>query len=298
MLEPAGPRSDVVAVVVTYNPGDDLVLNLSELRSQIAEVLVVDNGSVDAAAVESAAVAAGCAFQANAENRGIAAALNQGAALALQRGATWLATYDQDSLLPRGAIEGVLARLALQPEAARFAVVAPSHQDRGTSRDYHHRVDILEETREWRVLRCTITSGSLIRCDVLAQEGLFEERLFIDAVDLEFCMRIRRHGWRIGEARDIVMAHSLGASTEHRLLGVRLVCTHHSPLRRYYITRNMLEVCTRYFLFDPAWCAKGLAVMLSGAVASVLGEREKAAKLLAVARGFRDFGLRRFGAYR
>lgn len=288
----------MLAVVVTFNPGDDLVRNLSELRSQIADVLVVDNGSVDTAAVRSAAVATGCAFQANGKNRGIAAALNQGAELALQSGATWLATFDQDSLLPAGAIEGLLTRLARQPEAERFGIVAPAHCDRGTNHDYHHPVDIVEETQEWRVLRCTITSGSLIRCDVLAQVGCFEERLFIDAVDLEFCMRIRRHGWRIGEARDIVMAHSIGASTEHRVLGVRMVCTHHSPVRRYYITRNMLEVCTRYLLFDPAWCAKGLAVMLSGAVASVLGERDKLAKLRAVARGFLDFGLRRFGAYR
>jgi rhamnosyltransferase len=298
MSESGEPRSDVLAVVVTYNPDDDLVRNLAALRSQVAEVLVVDNGSVDAAVVQSAAATARCAFQANGENRGIAAALNQGAALALQRGATWLATFDQDSLVPTGAIEGVLARLARQPDAARFGIVAPSHRDRGTSHDYHHPVDILGETPDWRNLRCTITSGSLIRCEVLAQAGLFEERLFIDAVDLEFCMRIRRYGWRIGEARDIVMAHSIGASTEHRVLGVRMVCTHHSPLRRYYITRNMLEVCTRYFLFDPAWCAKGVAVMLSGAVASVVGEREKLAKFRAVARGFRDFGLRRFGAYR
>jgi rhamnosyltransferase len=288
----------VVAVVVTYNPGPELAENLMALRDQCTEVVVVDNGSANGRWVAELAMHLGVRFIPNERNLGVATALNQGRTLAIERGAEWLATFDQDSLLPFGAVQAVLAQLTQQPDPHRYGIVTTAHCDRGIQRDYHHPVDIIKETEHWRILRSTITSGSLIRCDVLQAIGPFDERLFIDAVDLEFCLRMRRRGWLIGEAREIVMQHSIGAATQHRLLGVRLVCTHHSAVRRYYITRNMLEVCVRHVLFDPRWALKGLAIIAAGALMSVLREQDKLAKLLAVLRGFRDFGLRRFGSHR
>lgn len=292
------PSDQVLATVVTYNPDDALGIHLAALRSQIARVVVVDNGSRNVADVRAAAASTGCEVIANAVNRGIAAALNQGRELALSAGVPWLATFDQDSLLPPHAISTLLAQLASHPSPDRVGVLAPAHCDRATHADYHHPLDILEETPQWRLLRSTITSGSLIRREALVQLGGFEERLFIDSVDHEFCLRLRRHGWLVAEDRRVVMPHSIGASTEHRLLGVRLVCTHHAPVRRYYITRNLLEVCFRYALVDPVWCGKGLLQWIAGSMAVLLFEQQKAEKVGAMAQGVRDFILRRFGARR
>jgi rhamnosyltransferase len=285
----------VVAAVVTYNPGDDLAQNLRSLRMQASHVVVIDNGSTNFEAVRQAAAEADCELVANGANLGVATALNQGAAKAFERGAEWFAMFDQDSLLPEGAIDGVLACHEAHPQRDRIGMVGVSHRDRGTQADYHNRLDILEETPEWRLLRVTITSGSLVRCDVLREVGLFEDRLFIDSVDHEFCLRMRRKGWLLMESRGQVMAHSIGASTAHRLLGFRLVCTHHSALRRYYITRNLLEVGVRNLWFDPTWSIKSLWQLAAGDAAAVLYERDKLAKLRAVLVGVAHFAVRRFG---
>lgn len=289
----AGPA--VAGVVVTYNPGPYLAGHLRALREQIAQVVVVDNGSADLEAVRSACAQAGCRLVRNERNLGIAAALNQGAAAALEAGADWLAMFDQDSLPPAGAVDALLQVVRQHPRGDRIGVVAMTHSDRGTGRPYHAPSDVLEETAQWRVLRSTITSGSLARCEVLRQLGGFEERLFIDVVDHEFCLRIRRHGWLVVEAPQVVMSHSLGASRVHRVLGRDTVLTHHSPLRRYYMTRNQLEICTRYLMFDPLWCSRVLATLASGTVAMLLVEDQRFAKLGAVLRACRDFALRRFG---
>lgn len=288
-------RRRVVAAVVTYNPGGDLAQHLRALRQQADHVVVIDNGSTDLPAVQRAAAQADCQLIANGANLGVATALNQGAAKALELDAEWFAMFDQDSLLPPGAIDGVLACFEAHPQRDRVGMVSVSHRDRGTQADYHHRLDIIQETPEWRLLRVTITSGSLVRCEVLRQVGLFEDRLFIDSVDHEFCLRMRRKGWLVMESRAQVMAHSIGASTAHRLLGVRLVCTHHSPLRRYYITRNLLEVGVRNLWFDPTWSIKSLWQLAAGDAAAVFYERDKLAKLRAVLRGAAHFALRRFG---
>ncbi|MBC5782795.1 glycosyltransferase family 2 protein [Ramlibacter sp. USB13] len=285
----------VVAVVVTFNPGPELHAHLLAIREQVAQAIVVDNGSSQAAAIREVCEATGCEFVGNAANRGLAAALNQGAELALARGATWLATFDQDSLVPAAAVQSLLDAAETHPAPASIAILAVSHADRGTGRAYHHPSDVLQEGARWRELRTTITSGSLVRCATLRQLGLFEERLFIDCIDHEFCLRSRRHGWRVVEVPAVLMPHSLGASRVHNILGRRTVATHHSPLRRYYMTRNQLEVFGRHLLFDPVLCARALATLAAVSVFVLLLEEQRLAKLGAMLQGLADFAARRFG---
>src|SRR4051812_30967833 len=121
-----GARPHVLAVVVTYNPGEELGTHLAALRSQVPDVLVVDNASANIETVREVVARTGCTLLANDENRGIAAALNQGARVALDRGAAWLATFDQDSLLPAGSIERLLACHRAQPGADRYAIITPA----------------------------------------------------------------------------------------------------------------------------------------------------------------------------
>lgn len=289
-----GPPS-IVACVVTYQPGEDLADNLRALRKQAARVFVVDNGSGNAAAVEAHARALGCDFIGLPRNLGVAAALNQGLMQARALGATWLATFDQDSQLPEGALHGLLAAWAGHPERDRIGVLSLTHADRATGQHYHHAWDILEESGSWRRLRSAITSGSLVRLDAVAQVGAFDERLFIDSVDHDFCLRARRHGWLVMEDRTRVLTHSIGAATVHRWLGRSLVVRNHSADRRYYMARNQLEVARQNFLADPVWSLKACLQLVNTALGVALFETQARSKLAAMAQGALHFALRRFG---
>ena len=285
----------VLAVVVTYNPDDKLFDRLQALRGQVHTLLVVDNGSANAEVVRSMALQAGCSVVLNPENLGVAEALNQGARAAIQLGTEWLATFDQDSQVSPGAIAQLLAASTALPQPNRAAILAMSHRDRGTGRDYHRAGEVLEETEQWRSVRTTITSGSLVRVSVFPKVGLFDTRLFIDTVDLEFCLRCRRQGLLVFENRDVILAHSMGNSTTRVVFGFPLVLTGHSPLRRYYITRNQLEMCRRFVSSDPRWALGALWDLASGSAITLLLETDRRAKLRAMLSGLGDFALRRFG---
>jgi len=285
----------VFAVVVTYNPDDKLADRLQALREQVHGLLVVDNGSNNAEAVHSMALQAGCSVVLNLENLGIAEALNQGARAAIQFGAEWLATFDQDSQVAPEAIAQLLAASATLPQLDRVAILAMSHRDRGTGRDYHRAGEILKETEQWRSVRTTITSGSLVRVSVFPQVGFFDTRLFIDTVDLEFCLRCRSQGLMVMENRVVILAHSMGNSTTRVVFGFPLVLTGHSPLRRYYITRNQLEMCRRFAGADLRWALGAFWDLTSGSAITLLLETERRAKLYAMLSGLGDFMLRRFG---
>lgn len=288
--------AQVVACVVTYNPGNELGLHLAALRAQVDTVFVIDNGSVHQERVADAARDAACHFIANGSNQGIAAALNQGIAAARSFGARWMASFDQDSLLAPGVLAGLLAVEAGHPGREAIGIVATAHRDRATGRDYYRACDILQDTPQWRELRSTITSGSLLRLAMVDEVGGFDESLFIDCVDHDMCLRARRAGWRVIESQSHLLTHSMGSIREGKLLGVAIVANNHVPWRRYYMVRNQLEVSRRYLWFDPLWSLKGLLVLGAMTLAIAALEERKADNFRAMLRGALDFAMRRFGA--
>ncbi|HEY7899739.1 MAG TPA: glycosyltransferase family 2 protein [Caulobacteraceae bacterium] len=279
----------VTAAVVTFNPDAGLEERLRRLVDQAAAVVVVDNGSREAAGIAALTERLGIALIANRANLGIARALNQAADWAFGRGAAWLALFDHDSLVPEAALPELL-RL-VDGLDGRLGVLAMSHRDRATGADYHRPADVLVSGPGWRGVRTTITSGSLIRRQAYAEAGPFDDALFIDAVDHDFCLRCRRAGWAIVEAERPVLEHALGDIS--RVLGAPL--SNHSPDRRYYITRNTLEVARRHRAFDPTWSRQARRFLLADSLAVLLFESRRGDKLRAIFDGVRDFRRRRFG---
>lgn len=285
----------VLAVVVTYNPGSFLFDHLAALRPQVDAVLVVDNGSRNVSEVACAAERSDCRLIANPDNTGIAHALNQAVAVTRDEGFAWLATFDQDSLVSGDLIKTLLDVYDHHPLKPSLGVVVAAHRDRATGRDYYDPRDVLAEWPTSRLLRTTITSGGLVLVSVFDSTGLFDESLFIDFVDHDFYLRARRFGFSIVEAKAAILTHSLGETTEHRLLGRYVTCSNHSAHRRYYMTRNQLEVFRRFALQEPGWSMRGLSYLLIGSVIALLFEKDRWSKLAAMARGSFHFLLRRFG---
>jgi rhamnosyltransferase len=293
-----GGLGGVLGVVVTYNPGPDLAKALAALRGQVGSLVVVDNGSDNFAAVERVAMAARCRVVANRVNLGVASALSHVARIAQAEGFDWLAMFDQDSSAPDGGIGRLLAFYNDHPQSDRIGILAMSHRDRATGRDYHQGWDVLEEGPGWRSVRTTITSGSMVKVEVFGIVGFFDEELFIDFVDHDFCLRCRAHGFLVIEDRAVAIDHSIGDAMERSLLGRRVVCFNHAPERRYYITRNQLEVCVRYLRVDAVWALLGLCHLAGASLIVLLYEQRRVAKLGAMFEGGGDFILRRFGPRR
>jgi rhamnosyltransferase len=294
-----GLVEDVLVVVVTFNPAGDLLENLHALCREARHVLVIDNASDNIDAVERTVCQCGCELVRNDANLGIATALSMAARMAEQRDLSWLGTFDQDSMIRAGALRGLLDQYAAHPSREKIAIVAPSRRDRASGQDYHGPLDVLVAAGTWRSVRHTITSGSLIRTAALKEVGGFDDKLFIDAVDTEICLRVRKRGYFVVEFLSEFMDHSVGAASKYTSIpGVEVWTHNYSPVRRYYITRNNLEVGFRYLLFDTIWCLYFLIYTFLANVFVLANESERGAKLRAMLAGGRDFLLRRFGPRR
>jgi rhamnosyltransferase len=93
-----------------------------------------------------------------------------------------------------------------------------------------------------------ITSGSLLNLNVFKQIGQFDETLFIDGVDTDYCLKSRMAGFRLICFNNIVLDHRIGLVSQYRSLksGAMTSRSLHSPIRLYYMTRNYLYLRKKY----------------------------------------------------
>ena len=251
---PAGQR--VIAVIPTFRPDEALLVGLRALAPQVAMVIVVDDGSPDdPAGILDLAGESGCEIVRSASNGGIAAALNIGIRMALAEGADFVLTLDQDTVLPGHYVSDCTTAFRIAAPATRLGVVCT---DRVNGQPSVHELYTAEGLS---LVREAIQSGFLISAECLGECGLFDERLFIDCVDTEFCLRIAQYGYRIAVGPGTDINHALGEQVALRPFGIARfdergrprTYEYHGPARQYFITRNNIDLFLRYFRIRPRW---------------------------------------------
>jgi rhamnosyltransferase len=109
--------------------------------------------------------------------------------------------------------------------------------------------------------------------------GWFASEYFIDCVDFEYCLRIRAAGYLIADSREAVLMHAAGhANQSLSFLGVSFRPTHHSAVRRYYMSRNRIALYRKYFRVFPGWVLQSMNESLRETVKCFLGEQDRARK--------------------
>jgi rhamnosyltransferase len=274
----------ICAVVVTWNPQGEFGGNLSALAGQVSQIIVVDNasGPEGLARVEQACRAVGARLLRNSDNLGISAGLNRGAACAMELGYAWLALFDQDSCVTRGMLATMQQVLESRPDAARVGVIGSIQVERGVA---GHEPESAPASNPAREVRTVITSGSLISLEVWHAVGGFDESLFIDAVDWDYCLKCRGHGFKVLEAEGAKLMHEIGIPSHSQLGQLKFTATNHSPLRYYYLNRNRLVMWRRYWRQEPGWVARDALVMLKQFIKICLAETERSRKVAAIGLG-------------
>jgi rhamnosyltransferase len=288
------PEGTVGAVVVTYHPDEDVEARLRRVAAQAGPVVVVDNGSPTGSL--DGVRAAGVALLPLGENVGLAGALNRGVAWLSERGCTHAVLFDQDSAPRPGMVAALWHTRCAIPAAA---IVGPCIEDAVPGRGPYRWV----ARHPWipgafRRVTCVagdvpevtgvITSGSLVEIDAWRRLGGFDEALFIDYVDNDFCLRAIAAGRTVAVSAGAVLEHRLGNRTRHAVLGHEVRPTHHSPLRHYFIARNRVRLWRRHAFRHPAWAAFDAGFAAYNLFRVLVFEDERRRKLRAMVLGTWD----------
>lgn len=225
-------------VVVLYHPEiDELNQNISTYIDFVDVLFLVANSKFDEDLLFKSKK---IEIIANDSNLGIAKALNQGSVMALNRGCEWLLTMDQDSSFENNTFFKAFA----QADKTDVAIFSPNHSNirRDEAGDNYEQSD-----SDLLVM----TSGNIISLSAWKKIGGFEEKLFIDEVDHDYCLRAIQHGFRIIKYPNVYLNHKLGDLKEVKFLFAKFYISQHSPIRTYYIYRNNLYVFKKYFFSFP-----------------------------------------------
>lgn len=299
----------VSSITVAFNPdAARLAAQIRALRGQVGEIVLVDNGSYPPVGELLGELAGpGLHLIALGENIGVAAGFNVGVRHAQVSGAQFVLLLDHDSIPTPDMVALLVAgyeRCAERPGAMPVAAVGPRVNDLRDHREYPfirmgwtHNSHIRCAEAGGDVVACDflISSGSLIPVRSFAEVGEFDEALFIDSVDLEWCCRARSRRFALYGVCTARLDHQLGDDRRVFLGAIKLVV--HSPERIYYMTRNRMLLYQRAYM-PLKWKIKDLLRFLAKFAATVLlvGPRRENARMTLAA--IRDALAGRGGKYR
>jgi hypothetical protein len=228
-------KTPVTAIVVDYHAGAALVECVQSLLPQVAEVIVVDNGSQPAtqAVLAQAGIDQAVTIICNRTNRGFAAACNQGIVAATT---PYLLFFNPDAVMPA---DGVAHLLALLTSSPTIGMVGPKLIDAAGTEQWGGRRHFPSLTQAWRrfwrrdppwpggahphqPLPVPAISGAamLVRRRAVAEVGLWDEGYFLHGEDLDWCWRFQRAGWEVWFEPRVVVRHAKGGCSRQRPLWV------------------------------------------------------------------------------
>jgi rhamnosyltransferase len=262
---------------------------------QADEVIVIDNSSDEEARqrIKELSSRQRVSLVLNEGNEGLGRALNQGMRHSAERGYIWTLLLDDDSVLSDGMIAEMMRSYHNCSADAREAVAAivPAVYDKDmneyipsvvTTKTLNRKLDSLSGDA---FVHFHITSGTLLKNEIIKKVGLMNERLFIDYIDFDYCFRILEQGYKILLSGNAVLYHALGRGRE--LLGFQF--REHTPLRVYYQSRNRLYTMWKYGRKHRSFLYAEAFRFLHKFLKIIILESGKKEKLRMCGRGIADF---------
>jgi rhamnosyltransferase len=274
---------NICAIVPTYRPDPGFQCRMELAAAQVGCLIVVDDSGDSEIACSLDAVAnipGSRAVLHNPSNQGLAASLNRGFEEARRRGYRWVLTLDDDTTLKPDMCQRLSEGWALISQSVALGILAMSWQP-GVK---HGR----ENSRVWSRRRIVITSGTLMSMDTFNAVGPFREDFIIDAVDSDYCIRVRAHGLSVIRLADQGFVQRLGEARTVGLGPLRVALNEHSPLRTYYRVRNSAALVKQWKLRELYYAAGVVYANLQQFVAAVCFYKNKAEHLKAMTQGLCD----------
>ena len=235
----------VAAVIPTRARLDGLKAAVAALRAQTRApdaIVVIDNGSTDDTAGWLAEQDDVTARELHAST-GAPGGFQAGIDAALAAGHDWIWLIDDDCVPEPAA----LAELLAVSSGERIGGVVPTvrfgdhHEETGwrvgaRGKEPVHDPATSEEV-DWAPF-----AGLLLAADACRAVGSLRTDWFLWHADVEYCLRLRGHRWRLLVAPAARVWHPMPPDCVRRIAGREIRVADFAPWREYYDTRNLIAL--------------------------------------------------------
>ncbi|WP_195953760.1 glycosyltransferase [Clostridium saudiense] len=295
-------NNNIVAGIIVFNPElNRLAKCIENLLNELEKVIIFDNSNVkitesffDKFPNESVI------YMDENGNKGISYGLNRVMEKGKEMGYDWVITMDQDSIIPVGLIDSY-AKFINDEDVA---IISPQVIDK--RRKY---MKIVKEPNI-EYIDEAITSASCTRIKHWEKVGKFDELLFIDLVDNEFCKRIIESGYKILRINECILDQEfgeiypkqpiiqnfyiwLGELFNNENIAKLSYKKSVNPLRVYYTNRNIIYVNKKMKNYGKVGygnynCKSYIGFLLCFSMPSILRGKHKFRILKAIIKGIID----------
>lgn len=229
------------ACVILYHPDQIEINNIISYSHAVQKVYVFDNSEQYNNREAVLALGDNISYFHEGENLGISKRLNQACEMAQKEGLDFMLTMDQDSYFSKECLTHYLLQIKSCDNIDTIGMFGVNHST------IEKKCDTDTSPIERYNL---ITSGSVVNLKAFQHTNGFDENLFIDGVDFDFCFELKRCGYKCLFFKDTFLVHSLGEQSKRRTFkSLYLIAkekTIYSNTRLYYMIRNMYYMENKY----------------------------------------------------
>ncbi|ENM1057402.1 glycosyltransferase family 2 protein [Enterobacter hormaechei] len=232
-------KAKIFSIITTFNPEFSQLEDLIKILLKQTEMVIICNNSESNEGFERFQEYPNIHLINFGENLGIAKAQSVGMEWAFNNGAEFILQMDQDSTPHKDMVKQLMqCYLDMSNEGLNPGLIGVQDYDRFTGEVNKARVKKGTPINEnYYDVDSTLSSGSLIPKKAWITVGGMRDDLFIDAVDHEYCWRLRHAGYKIIRNKNALLAHRLGDGRFKIMNFISVGMP--SPFRHYYATRNI-----------------------------------------------------------
>jgi len=266
----------IAALVVLYKPSNESYNNIMTYFDFIDILYIVDNSPEPSKVLEKLKIFKKTKILSTHHNLGIAKAYNLALKESSREGYKWLMTMDQDSSFNHRDAN-IFLKYFMNTDLNEIAIYAPLHNKKFINKNLLQEPEVV------------MSSGNIVNISKARSIQGFDEKLFIDEVDHDFCMRLKLHNYKIVQNQQIAISHQLGTTTlntKHKK---------YSATRLYYICRNYLYVSYKYKDKHPSFFKNRSRYIIKFLIKQIIFHKKKWNRIKMVLLGVKDYYRNRMG---
>lgn len=285
-------KMKIAALVILYNPNKENLKAINSYAAEVDKLYIFDNSEItDDCIIEQIMKLGNVEYITEHKNWGLPIPINLVADKARNEGYKWLITFDHDSEAALGMIAAMREFAEGFDKIQEIGIISPLISD--------GKLKFAKPVSRFSYYDRVIQSGAMHNLDILKKIGGYDEKLFIDQVDFEYCMRVLKSGYKIIRLNTAVLIHNVKdeKSEVEYIGGKKITKNKYSPLRYYYITRNNLYCGRKYKKFYPPYYAETKR-NIEALKETLPYEEDKKARRKAMFWGYFDFFFGKMGECR
>lgn len=179
-------------------------------------------------------------------NDGLSVAYNKILSKALEIYSEFVLLTDQDSRFDKLILNDFIKNVSLKekenPKVAIFSMMPQSINNKV-------EINLRNRKNKFVSLKFSINSGSFLRLKAWNEIGGYDEKLFIDKIDTDFCNNLIKNNWEILKSEDHKFSHSIG-HTKIFLFGL-IKFNSQNEFRHYHSMESRIYILKKFKKNNP-----------------------------------------------